>query len=514
DLGLSVGDDVLQREILANPAFRGFDGNFSRDNYRLALDNAGLSEAEYEAGLRRDTTRALLQGAVLGGVDMPARAVDTVMEFIGARRSFTWVALTPGDLAEPIPAPTDADIRAFYDDNPDLFTLPETKDITYALLSPAMILDTVEVDEAALRTRYEELSDEFNQPERRLVERLVFEDEDAASRAKAQLEVGGTSFDLLVADRDLTLDDIDLGDVTIEDLGDAGEAILAGDINDVLGPLPSEFGPALFRINGILSARSTSFEEAEPALRDELAADRARRVIEAQAQDMDDLLAGGATLEELAEETEMELGQIGWSVESADGVAAYDGFRSAASAATPEDFPAIDYLEDGSIFALRVDDVLPPRPEPFADAQTRAAEGARLQAQQAALEAAAAGIITDLAATGDFTAAGLVPNTEAALTRTAFIEGTPTDFMAQVFDMAPGDLQVVSGDGIVTIVRLDDTLAPADTPEAELLRNALAQDLNQSLAQDMFDAYAVDTQLRAGPQIDQQAINAVQANFP
>ena len=328
DLGISIGDENLQQEILNNPAFRGFDGNFNRESYRFALENAGLSESEYEDSLRRDTARTILQGAVLAGVEMPDTAVDTVMDFIGARRSFTWAPVDASQLQTDLAEPNDADIRTFYDENLALFTLPETKEITYALLSPAMILDTVEVDEAALRTRYEELSEEFNQPERRLVERLVFENEDAASSAKAQLEVGSTSFDLLVSQRGLSLEDIDLGDVTREDLGDAGAPIFAAEINEVVGPLPSEFGPALFRINGILEGRSTSFDEAEPELRDQVAADRARRVIEAQAQDMDDLLAGGATLEELAQETEMELGQINWTNESFEGVAAYDGFRS------------------------------------------------------------------------------------------------------------------------------------------------------------------------------------------
>ncbi|MEM9550255.1 MAG: peptidyl-prolyl cis-trans isomerase [Pseudomonadota bacterium] len=513
DLGISIGDENLQAEILQIPAFQGLNGSFDRESYRFALNQAGMSESEFEDDLRRETARTLVQGAVLSGVEMPAAATDAVVDFIAARRSFTWAALTAEDLETPLPTPSSGDLRGFYEDNLADYTLPETKVITYALLSPEMIIDTVEVDADALRALYDERSAEFNQPERRLVERLVYTSEDAAAAAVALVESGETTFDALVEDRGLALADVDLGDVTRDALGAAADAIFAAEINDVVGPLPSSLGPALFRINGSLAAQITSFDEAEPELRDELASDRARRVIEAQSQDVDDLLAGGATIEELTSETDMELGQIDWTEASFEGVAAYDGFRTAAIEAQTDDFPEVAFLEDGSIFALRVNEVLAPRAQPFEDARPRVAEDWRISAQQAELEGKANRILSTLATDGDFQAAELVERTEAGLTRSAFIEGTPPTFMTEVFEMKPGDLRVISGGGAVIIVRLDETLPPADTSDTEALRTALAQQLNQALAQDLFDAYARDAQLRARPQIDQRALNAVHVNF-
>ncbi len=57
---------------------------------------------------------------------------------------------------------------------------------------------------------------------------------------------------------------------------------------------------------------------------------------------VDDLLAGGATLEELASETEMQLGQIDWTATTNQDIAAYDAFRDAASTAAEGDFPEVD----------------------------------------------------------------------------------------------------------------------------------------------------------------------------
>ncbi len=512
-LGISIGDENLQQEIVGIQAFQGVDGSFDREAYRFQLEQIGMTDSEFETDLRKESARTIVQGAIMGGVEMPATLTDTMTDYIGARRSFTVATVGTEALEAPIAEPTEAQIQAYYDENGAQFTLPRTKQLTYAILSPAMLIDSVEVDQDALRALYDDRSAEFNQPERRLVERLNFPDEQAASEAKAQLEVGGTTFETLVRDRDLELNDIDLGDVTREDLGEAADAVFAADLDSVVGPLPSVFGPALFRINGSLAANNVPFEEAEPALREELAAERARRLIEAQSEDINDMLAGGATLEELADETEMELGQVDWTRESSDDVAAYDGFRVAAEAVQDGDFPEIAFLEDGSIFALRLNEVLPRRPEPLDSARDRVA-AAWIQAEtNKALEDRANAVLTQLATDGDFTTTGLPFRVENALTRTAFLDDVPADFMNEVFQMEPGELRVIGGNGAALLVRLDEVLPPADTDELRQLREALTAQMNQALSQNIFNAYVRDAQTRARPVVDQQALNAVQASF-
>ncbi|WP_170367176.1 peptidyl-prolyl cis-trans isomerase [Ruegeria arenilitoris] len=512
-LGVSIGDANLQKEIVGIQAFQGPDGSFDREAYRFQLEQIGMTETEFEEDLRKETARTIVQGAMMDGVEMPAIMTKALADYVLARRSFTVATLSPDALTTPIREPTDAEIQAYYGANTDRFTLPRTKKITYAVLSPEMLQDTVEIDEDALKRLYEQRKDQYQQPERRLVERLVYPSEEEATAAMAQLEVGGADFEQLVRERELELSSVDLGDVTREDLGEAADAVFAAEIDQVVGPLPSVFGPALFRVNGSLAEQNVSFEDAEPELRAELAGERARRLIESQAEDINDMLAGGATLEELANETEMELGKIDWTRQSDDGIAAYDGFRQAAQAVREDDFPEIGFLEDGSIFALRLDEVLPPRPEPLESARDRVA-AAWVQEQTAkALEEQANGIVTQLAVDGDFTATGLPFRVENALTRTAFLDNVPADFMTQIFEMEPNELRVIAGPDAAFIVRLDEVLPPAETDEQRLMQEAAAAQLNQALAQNIFDIYVRDAQTRARPTLDQRALNAVQANF-
>lgn len=512
-LGLSIGDANLQQEIIEIPAFQGINGQFDRESYRFALEQARINETEFEADLRAESARTLVQGAIMADARMPVEMVQTLTGFIASRRSFTLARVTASSLTTPLAEPNDADLKTYYDAHPDAFTLPESKHLTYVLMTPAMVLDQVEIDDDALRQLFDDRSAQYSLPERRLVERLVFGDDTTAADAMAQLEVKGTTFEALVTDRDLTLSDIDMGDVTADDLGAAAEAVFAAEIGDVVGPLPSALGPALFRVNGTLAARNTSFDDVKAELRDELAGERARRLVDAQAENIDDLLAGGATLEELETETDMELGDIIWTRDSFDGVAAYEGFRNAASAVTDTDFPKIAFLDDGGMFALRLEEVLPERPEPFDTARDQASAAWTSEQLDDALRARAQEAIAKLATSGNFADSGLSFRVENGLSRTAYLDNTPADFMTQVFEMDDNEMRVIGGNGAVFLVRLDAKLPPEETPELAAMQSAFGEELNQALSQALFQAFLQDARLRAQPMIDQRALNAVQAGF-
>ena len=513
-LGLSIGDAALRDEVVQIREFRGVDGQFDREGYKMALENSGLTEAEFETRLREEAARTLLQGAISSGVVMPDTYAKTLVDYVGETRNFTWSRLNADGLETPVAAPTEDEMRAYHTEHQADYQRPETKTITYALLTPDMLVDTVEVDQADLQQAYDARADEYQQPERRLVERLPFLDQEAADRAAAALEMQGTTFEQLVQDRGLDLADVDMGDMSLSDLGAAGEAVFAGEVGDVVGPLPSDLGPALFRVNGVLPAHNTTFEQAEPELRATLAADRARRQVDVQSRDYDDLLAGGATLEELTKEGAMTLGTVDWFEGSDDQMAGYTEFREAAATITQDDYPEIENLSDGGIFAMRLDKVTPARDATFDEARDDVAADMTAQRTEAALTAKAEDLMPQLKDGAGFADLGLDSIEEADQARNAFIQNTPRSFVSQVFEMEEGDVNLITGQGMVVIVRLDQVLPAADNAEATALQAQLVEQMNQSLSQDILDIYTADTTVRARPQIDQRAVQAVHVNFP
>ncbi len=513
-MGLSVGDERLRDEILNIPSFQGVDGSFDRDAYAFALEQAGTSEAAFETQLREEVARSLLQGAIMAGMTMPDTYAETLVGFLGETRDFTWVRLGAADLLEPLPTPSDAELQSYYEANLDDYQLPETKRITYTVLLPDSLIDQIVLDEDDLRSEYDLRNDQFNQPERRLVERLVYLDEDEANRAAAQLDVGGTTFEALVTERGLSLSDIDLGDVSLVELEAAGDAVFGAQVGDVVGPLASPLGPALFRVNAVLAAQNTSFEQAEPLIRQDLAADAARRQVDVLAEEYDDMLAGGATLEELADETDMELGTIDWFPSLTDDIAAYDGFRDAAAALTLDNFPEIVQLGDGGIVAMQLEELQAPRPAPLGDVQQNVRRNFEAEQTQARLTKQAEALLPALQTGESFASQSLDATVEENLGRQAFVQGMPPAFMTDVFDMATGDVRIVPGFGTVFIVRLDKINPLGNTDEAQQQITSLSNEVGQLLAAEVFDVFGQDVVLRAGPQINQQALDAVHVNFP
>ena len=514
EMGLSIGDATLRDEIVAISAFQGIDGNFDREGYRFALQQSGMSEAEFERSIREEAARGLLQRAVLGGVSMPDTYARTLVDYVAEQRSFTWARLSESDLDTPVAAPTEEELQAYYDANTDDFMLPASKSITYAWLRPEDLLDEIEVPEEELRAEYDARSDEYDQPERRLVERLVFANEEAATQAAAALEVDGTTFEALVEERGLALADVDMGDVAKSDLDAAGDAVFGAQSGDIVGPLPTSLGPALFRVNAVLPAQNVPFEEAREVLEETLAISRATRAVEARAQEIDDRLAGGATLEDLAEETKMNLGTIDWTQESSEGIAAYGAFREAAASLSADAFPQIDQLEDGGVFAMRLDETKPERPEPFEQARD-AVETAWRDAQIVeALTAKAESLTGTLAEADGFEAAGLTPQLGEGLTRSSYVDGTPDDFMDQVFDLDEGGVAVLPAGDSVVVLRLDAVTPAGEDDQTQALMTRLSQQLDQALAQGLFDIYSNAVMRDADPQIDQRAVSAVHVNFP
>ena len=512
-VGLSAGDQTVAEELRRIPAFQSASG-FDREAYAFALRNAGLSEREFEEQLREDAARGLLQGAVAGGIPEPQTYTDLLSGFIGERRDVTYALVGEDVLAQPVAEPSEADLAAWYAENGGRFERPETRVITYAWLSPEALLDEVDVGEGAVERLYEERSSTYRAPERRIVERLVFPDMAEAEAAAVAIAAGEATFAGLVEQRGLEVSDIDLGDVTEAELGEAGAAVFALDGTGVAGPAPTPLGPALFRVNAVLASRDTPLGEVRDDLRRELAAGAARRAVSDLAGALDDALAGGATLEELANEPGIEIGTIEFTSGSDSGLAAYPAFREAASAVTEEDFPALENLDDGGVFALRLDEIVAPRIPDLAEVREEAAEAYAVEQTRAALAEGAERLAAAIGNAGGFDAFDLEPVAETGIARDSTLPGAPSGLAALAFEMEPGEMRVLD-EAEVAVVRLD-AVTPVDPEaiDAQAVRGIIGAQAAQQIAQDAADAFARAIQSGIGIEVNAQALAAVQAQIP
>ena len=513
-LGLSVGDLTVANRVAAEEAFKDVTGKFNADNYRLTLDQAGMTPKEYEAGVRADVARTVLQAAVVSGMRAPDALTDRLLAYAGEKRGFTVLQITGASLPEPLAPATDADLKTYYDTNIATFTRPEAKRLTFVTLLPETLAPTQTVDQAAVQALYDDRLSQYVVPEKRLVERLVYPSEADATAAKARLDAGET-FETLVTERGLALTDIDLGDVSRSELGASGDAVFALSGPGVVGPLASDLGPALFRMNAILAAQETTLAEATADLTAELQTTAAVKAIADQAAAMDDAMAGGATLEDLARDFGMTLATTDYvtGADDNDPIAADRAFATAADAAAAGDYPTLLQLAGGGLAALRLDSMVEPAPVPLdtirdkVDAAYRAATlasalTARATAAQAAVKAGAT-----LAAQGGVT-------TIAPLTRDAAPDGVPPDVIKAIFAMTPGEVRLLDLPDFTGLIQLD-TVTPVDPADAatQAARAAIAAKTEQSMSQDIYTLFTDAMTTQGVLTIDQSVINSVQAQM-
>ncbi|MDB6179424.1 SurA N-terminal domain-containing protein [Paracoccus sp. Z330] len=546
-IGVSVGDERVRQSILDAQAFQGPTGKFDRTAYREVLNRQQMTEAEFESTIRSDEARLLIQRAVIGGVVPPSPMVDLTTEWLLGTRDMAWVELTEDQLPSAPAAPDDETLTAWHEANADQFTSPEARKISYVWLTPEMLADDVQLDEQALRDAYDAEIEKYVQPERRLVSRLVFPSVDSARDAMASIEAGDASFEDYVTQRGLTTDDVDLGEVSEAELDAAGADIFALSEAGVVGPIDTALGPALFAMHAILEPVQVPFEEAREELRAEAAVDRAARMIDDRSSEFEDLLAGGATLEDMAGETAMELGQVDWiddNAAEATGILGYEAFREMAATVAMDDFPELFQLDDGGVFALRLDEIIPPALIPFdevrdeVEADWRAAEVHRqllslAEEKKVKITAAADPTPVPTAVTAPVSRIGmpddaaddeetttiapaapqLAWNTQSDIRRDGWIEQAPADILEHAFSMKEiGAVDIVDAQQRVFLVRLD-AIHQADLEQEEALqvKEAVGARLGQSLQADLFDYYARAAQQNGGLRVDQAALSAINA---
>ena len=509
--GLRASDAAVAGEIASIPAFQGASG-FDREAYRFALRNAGLSITEFEEQVRGDVTRTLLISAI--GRPVPHEAwTDAALGYALARRDVTWARVPPDLLTTGTPEPAEDELAAWYEENAERFARPAEKVLALWHLAPAEAVEPPSEDEIA--ARYAERVAEFRRPARRMLDRLVYPDAAAAEAALARIEAG-ESFDDLVAERGLAPEDVDQGLLTREDLGAAAaEAVFALEAPGIAGPVDTPLGPALYQVNALLDATETPLADVRDEIAEEIALAAGGRAIRGQFGDMDDVLAGGGTLEEMQATFGGTLAETVFVEGGEDESFADPVLREAAAGVAEGDFPEILTLEDGGVAALRLEEERPARTPDLAEVREDALDAWRADARAAALLALAEDLAGRIQAGESFEEAGLAPQTAADLARDAAPEGAPPGLVEAAFAAETGAAVAHRGGDEVAVVRVDGAgAAPEGDPRAELLRTAVEAQAERGMAEDVLEAFVDALVARAEIDLDPRAKAAVEAQLP
>lgn len=306
DMSLGLSKDRLAQLIADDPAFKGPNGKFDRVAFSSILRNAGLREDDYINNRSQVAVRSQVVEAVSDGYKAPATLTNAIKQYQNETRGLDYVLLSNANI-DPVKAPAEDVISAWFEKNKDKYRAPEYRKIVYVALSPKDIADPSAIDDAAVREDYEKNKDKFRTAETRTVEQLTFPDRKAADEAATKLASGAT-YDALVAEQGKMATDVLLGDFSKSTMPDQALAEAAFAITADGGTSPvieGMFGPVILRATNIRPESTKTFEEVREELRSELALAQASQDLMAVHDRFEEAQANGARLEEAASQTKL-----------------------------------------------------------------------------------------------------------------------------------------------------------------------------------------------------------------
>jgi peptidyl-prolyl cis-trans isomerase D len=309
-LGLSLSDEELAREIRNDPQFRGPTGSFDRLAFAAVLRNNGFTEATYLAGQRTREVRQQLIDSITADLQPPLALREALHRYLNEARTIEYVTLTPAALGEQ-PPPDEEALKKFYEERKSAFRAPEYRKLVLLKLDPADLAAAQEVSEEDARAAYESEKAGLTRPERRTVQQIVFPTKEEADAAAARI-AAGTSFADLATERGLKPSDIDLGTVEKDRILDpaVAEAAFALAEDGTSGTVLSGFGPVLVHVTKVEPGSVQSFEEAKDKIVSDLKLRRAQDSILDAHDKIEDARAAGETLAEIAPKLGLETRSI------------------------------------------------------------------------------------------------------------------------------------------------------------------------------------------------------------
>jgi len=277
--GYRVGNKQLTDLIQQEPEFQ-VDGKFDRASYVDYLSIRGREPREFEESQRAFMREYQLRSSIMASAVVTPSEYRRYLNLAAEQRLVSLATLNEEAVAAEIEV-SEEDIQAFYDDNPTLYQLPETADVEYIQIRRNELAQQVEVDEETLAAYYEDNKFRYLQDEQRQARHILilFDDDEAAALTKTEdllMRIrSGDSFEALAGELSMdggtSAQGGDLGVLTETQLPDAlGAAIFSMQEGDLEGPVRSDFGFHIVRLDDILERGPLSLDQVRGELLTEL----------------------------------------------------------------------------------------------------------------------------------------------------------------------------------------------------------------------------------------------------
>ena len=283
---LTVSNDTLRNTIAEIPGLKNPDGQFDKQRYQQLLAAQGLTPEKFEAGLRHDLAVQQINAVVQGTAFSPKSVVARVSSLNQQAREVQELVLTLQSFRSQVKI-TDAMAEEYYKQHPAQFELPEIVKAEVVVFNPDVVEARIVVSDADIKAYYDQNLARYKTDEQRRASHiLIAAGKDApaadkeAAKAKAekilaQLRKSPNDFAKLAkensqdpgsAERGGDLDFFGKG-MMVKPFEEAAYALKEGEISDVV---QSDFGFHIIRLTALKAATTRPLSEVKANITDEI----------------------------------------------------------------------------------------------------------------------------------------------------------------------------------------------------------------------------------------------------
>lgn len=305
DLRFQVSDAQVRERIAADARFHD-GGKFSLQMYKNLLAQAGVPEQTFEQSIRRQMLSEKLVDPIARGGIVPAASGVAFVNLVEQQREVEVANIDAEPFVKDVKV-DDAQVQAFYDANSAAFKTPEEAKFEYVVLTQDALLAQAGVTEEEVKAQYANAARTYTQAEQRQAAHiLIAVKADAGDAEKAAARK--TADDLAAQAKATPAKFAELAKQHSQDPGSApqggdlgsnprgtmvkafDDAVFAMKPGEIAGPVQSEFGWHVIKLNGVTPEKTRPFDEVKAQIETDLKRQKASQKFAAAADQFQNLV--------------------------------------------------------------------------------------------------------------------------------------------------------------------------------------------------------------------------------
>lgn len=370
DLGILVPDDLVAKHIktLVQPMVT--VENSAKDVLFQILRSQGITEAEFANTIARDMENNILAEALEKSFTTPSEnMLIDLYKGKNETRDIEYVTFLEKDLKNDT-APTDEDLQNLYTATRESYATPEMRVLKIVVVDTSALKKSISISDEEIKQTYESNIDFYTKQATWTLDQALVPTKEQAD--KIYTAAKNTSLEKAVqkatGNKAAHLGEKSFQESTL--LDEIKDAVLTNETKGkLLEPVKSTLGWYIIKVTDISPKRVRPLSEVKAEIKDELLEEQ---IIDQQyelANTVDDMLAGGASLEEVKETVDLKVtslapvNQYGINKDGKDGLKNFPTERdilieSGFSLQEGETSPIFE-TADGNFMAINLDSVTP-----------------------------------------------------------------------------------------------------------------------------------------------------------